>query len=131
MEYVRYIMAVVGTALNYLLGGWEAALVALVAFVVLDFITGVLAAFVNKKLDSRLGAKGIVHKVGVFVVVGVANVLDGILGLPDPMLRQMAIWFYIATEGMSILENIGAAGAPIPPVIRQALERLKDEHADV
>src|SRR5690606_33731858 len=110
MEYVRYVAAVVGTILNYLLGGWDAVLIALVVFVVLDFITGVLAAFVNKKLDSHIGAKGIIRKIAIFVIVAVANILDGILGLPDPMLRQMVIWFYLATEGLSSLENVGAAG---------------------
>jgi len=127
MEYVRYVAAVAGTILNYLLGGWDAVLIALVVFVVLDFITGVLAAFVNKKLDSHIGAKGIARKITIFVIVGVANILDSILGLPDPMLRQMVIWFYIATEGMSVLENVGAAGGPVPPFIRQALERMKED----
>ena len=126
-QYLRYVAAVVGTAAHYLWGGWDAVLMALVVLAALDFVTGVLAAVVNKEVDSSIGARGVIRKVTMFAIVAVANILDSVLDMPDPMLRTAVIWFYIVVEGTSILENAGAAGVPIPDAIRKVLGRLKDD----
>lgn len=131
-QWGRVIVAALGTVATYLWGGWDAILVALVAFVALDYVTGVAAAWVGHRLSSEASAKGILRKVLVFAVVAVAHILDGVAGFEQPMLRTLVIWFYLATEGISILENLAEAGLPIPEPLRQAMERLRgraDEQA--
>ena len=125
MDYGRYIAAVLGAAATYLWGGWDAVLVALVAFAALDYVTGVAAAWTGRRLSSEASASGILRKLLMFAAVAVANILDGIAGLDQPMLRTLVIWFYLATEGISILENLAEAGLPIPEPLRQALQRLR------
>lgn len=118
--------AVVGTAATYLLGGWDTVLMALVALVVLDYVTGLLAAWVKRGLDSRVGAKGIAKKVGYFVLVALASIIDQSAGLDAPILRTVAIWFLIANEGLSVTENLGVIGVPVPKQITDHLERLRN-----
>jgi len=121
------IFALGATLLQFLFGGWSMALQILVAFVVIDYCSGVVAAFVCKRLDSAIGARGIAKKVGFLVLVAVAHLLDQIAGLGAPVLQTATIWFLIANEGISITENLGEIGVPIPQAIQEALRRLKDE----
>jgi len=129
MEHKSFqtILALGGTALTYFLGGWDVILKALVFFAVVDFVTGWGSAWVNKKLQSGVGSKGIARKVGMFIVVGVASILDNTTGLAEPILRTVTIWFYIANEGLSILENIGEMGVPLPKPVMSALTAIKDK----
>lgn len=113
------------TMLQFLFGGWSLPLQILVAFVVLDYICGVWAAFTRKELDSSIGAKGIAKKVGFFVLVAVAHLLDQMAGMGAPVLKTATIWFLLANEGLSILENLGEIGVPIPETLQDALRRLK------
>lgn len=99
----------------------------LVAFVAIDYLSGVAAAFVCKRLDSAIGARGIAKKVGFLVLVAVAHLLDQIAGLGAPVLQTATIWFLVANEGISITENLGEIGVPIPQSLQEALRRLKDE----
>ena len=115
------------TLLQFLFGGWSAPLQILVAFIVIDYLSGVVAAFVCKRLDSAIGARGIAKKVGFLVLVAVAHLLDRIAGLGAPVLQTATIWFLVANEGISITENLGEIGVPIPQAIQEALRRLKDE----
>ena len=116
-------VAVVLGALSTLLGGWDVALQVLVVLVVLDYISGVVAAFHLKEVSSYKGFWGIVKKIMLFVPVAVATMLDVVIG--QEILRNLAIWFYIANEGISILENLGKVGVLVPPGITDALEQLK------
>jgi toxin secretion/phage lysis holin len=115
------------TLLHFLFGGWSAPLQILVAFIIIDYLSGVVAAFVCKRLDSAIGARGIAKKVGFLVLVAVAHLLDQIAGLGAPVLQTATIWFLIANEGVSITENLGEIGVPIPKTLQDALRRLRDE----
>jgi len=104
----------------------------LVLFVALDYVTGVAAALVEKKLNSEIGARGILKKILLFVIVAVAFQLDKATG--QELFRSLAIWFYLANEALSILENCARAGVPIPAFLKTALEQLRkkgDEGAEV
>jgi len=120
--------AALGTAATYLWGGWDGVLMALVVLVCIDYGTGVAAAWVGQRLSSQVGARGIARKIGIFLVVAVANVLDNTGGLGEPILRTVACWFYIANEALSIVENLGEVGVPIPDRLRQALAVLQDKY---
>ena len=123
---IKAILALGATALHFLFGGWSAPLQVLIAFIILDYCTGLSAAYVGKRLDSSIGARGIARKVGFLVLVAVAHLLDQISGLGAPVLKTATIWFLIANEGISITENLGEIGVPIPQAIQEALRRLKD-----
>jgi len=123
LVWLKWAAALVGGAITAALGGWDLALEILVLFVVLDYVTGLAAAWYEKKLNSHIGFRGIARKVLLFVPVAVAYALDQALG--QDILRSLAIWFYMANEGLSILENLGRAGVPIPAPLKTALEQLK------
>ena len=112
-----------GSVATAYLGGWDIMLRVLVLFVVLDYITGVYAAFCEKHLNSEIGLKGIAKKILLFVVIAVAVAVDDVLG--QAIFRSLAIWFYVANEALSILENCALAGVPIPSFLKTALEQLK------
>ena len=115
--------------MTYLLGGWSALIQILVAFVVIDYITGVLAAAIRGKLNSNIGLKGIAKKVFIFVIVACGHLVDSAMGTQD-LVRDAAIYFYIANELLSILENAGEIGLPVPDILKNAIERLKGKEQD-
>ena len=92
------IIAALGTVATYLWGGWDAVLLALVVMVVMDYATGITASWVRGRPDSEVGRRGVARKVGIFVVVALANVIDGTGGLGEPILRTVTAWFYIGAE---------------------------------
>ena len=124
---IKAILALGATLLQFLFGGWSAPLQILVAVVTIDYITGLGAAFVGKRLDSRIGSKGIVKKVAYFILVALAHLLDRGTGMAAPVLQTATIWFLIANEGISITENLGEIGVPIPQSLQNALRRLRDD----
>jgi toxin secretion/phage lysis holin len=119
----KYAFALLGGAITAVLGGWDLVLQVLVMFVILDYVTGIIAAWYEKKLDSRIGFRGIAKKILLFVPVAVGYWLDVLLG--QEILRSLAIWFYLANEGLSMLENLGRCGVPILAPLKDALEQLK------
>ena len=120
---IKITFALVGGWLTAVLGGWDTALQVLVLFVVMDYITGLIAAWYEKRLDSRVGFKGIAKKILLFVPVAVGYWLDVLLG--QEILRSLAIWFYLANERLSMLENLGRCGVPVLAPLKDALEQLK------
>ncbi len=116
----------IGGWLGYFLGGCDGLLYALIAFVVVDYITGVMCAAADKKLSSEVGFKGIAKKVLIFLLVGIANILDVQVIGTGSVLRTAIIFFYISNEGVSLLENAGHLGLPIPEKLREILEQLHD-----
>lgn len=126
LEYLKYIVAVVGTYFTWLFGAWDLALEVLVLFMVLDYITGLLRGYINKELSSDVGLKGIARKTVIFVVLIVAVALDRLLNTGNWLFRTMVCYFYIANEGLSLLENCGSLGLPIPKKMLEALAQLKD-----
>ena len=124
---INIITSTLATTLVYFLGGWDIALQILVVVVVLDYITGVCKAIYNKKMNSTVGLKGIMKKVGYFIVVAVAVILDRITG-GTGAIRTLVIYFFVANEGISILENWGGMGLPLPQKLMDTLEQLKSEN---
>ena len=123
---IQLVFAAVGGWLGYFLGGCDGLLYALIAFVAIDYITGVMCAISDKTLSSEVGFKGICRKVLIFLLVGIANIIDvQVLGAPG-VLRTAVIFFYLSNEGVSLLENAAHLGLPVPDAIKTVLEQLHD-----
>ncbi len=122
----KTICSVGGALASFFFGGWSALLEILLAFVAFDFLTGVMAANIEGKLNSNVGWKGIAKKVAIFALVAVANLADRALG-DAHIFRDATIFFYLANELLSIIENIGRIGLPIPEALRKAVAVLKEK----
>ena len=118
--------AAVGGWLGYFLGGCDGLLYALLAFAVLDYITGVMCAVADKKLSSAVGFKGICRKVLIFALVGIGHLLDTQVIGTGSVLRTAIIFFYLSNEGLSLIENAAYLGLPIPGKLKLVLEQLHD-----
>lgn len=132
---IQAALTVAGGFVGWFLGGFDGFLYALITFVALDYITGVLCAIIDKNLCSKIGARGIFKKVLIFVLVGVSHVLDlnvlGVVGNTDTnVLRTAVIFFYLSNEGISILENAAHIGLPIPEKLRDVLKQLHNRDED-
>lgn len=123
---IQLVFAAIGGWLGYFLGGCDGLLYALLAFVVIDYITGIMCAVVDKKLSSAVGFKGIFKKVLIFALVGVGHILDTRVIGTGSVLRTAVIFFYLSNEGISLLENAGHLGLPIPKKLKSILEQLHD-----
>jgi toxin secretion/phage lysis holin len=125
MESVfKMLIAFGGAAVSFLFGGWSALLGTLLAFVIIDYITGMIAGALEGKLNSQVGFRGIAKKVAIFFIVAVAHMVDVSLG-DNHLFRDAAIFFYIANELLSITENAGKIGIPIPDKLLNAVEVLR------
>ena len=123
---IQLAFAGVGGWLGYFLGGCDGLLIALVVFALFDYVSGVMCAVQDKKLSSTVGFKGICRKVLIFILVGVANVIDvHVLGEVG-ILRTAVIFFYLSNEGLSLVENAAHLGLPIPAKLKAVLEQLHD-----
>ena len=123
---IQLAFAAVGGWLGYFLGGCDGLLYALIAFVAIDYITGVMCGISDKTLSSEVGFKGICRKVLIFLLVGIGNIIDvQVLGSPG-VLRTAVIFFYLSNEGVSLLENAAHLGLPVPDAIKTVLEQLHD-----
>lgn len=123
---IKIIIASVGTTFTWLFGTWDLALQILVCFMIMDYATGVLKGMVNKELSSDIGLKGIARKAVIFVVLIVAVMLDRLLNTDNWVFRTLVCYFYIANEGISLLENCAQLGLPIPEKIKDTLIQLKE-----
>lgn len=123
---IQLVFAGIGGWLGYFLGGCDGLLYALLAFVVVDYITGVMCAISDHTLSSEVGFKGICRKVLIFLLVGIANILDVQVIGTGSVLRTAVIFFYISNEGVSLLENAGHLGLPIPEKMKDVLQQLHD-----
>jgi toxin secretion/phage lysis holin len=121
------IVATVGTFISYWLGGWDVALRVLIAFMVIDYITGFLGAVKTHKVDSEVMFWGGIRKGIIIMVIAIAVMLDQLLGNDEPIFRMMALYFYIAREGISITENLGILRVPLPPPIKKVLAQLQEK----
>ena len=123
---IQFVFTAVGGWLGYFLGGCDGLLYALIAFVVIDYITGIVCAIINQSLSSEVGFKGICRKVLIFLLVGIANILDVQVIGSGSVLRTAVIFFYLSNEGVSILENAAFLSLPVPEKIKIVLEQLHD-----
>lgn len=127
---IQLVFTAVGGWLGYFLGGCDGLLYALIAFVAIDYITGVMCAISDHTLSSEVGFKGICRKVLIFLLVGIANVLDVQIIQTGSVLRTAVIFFYISNEGVSLLENAAHLGLPVPDKIKVVLEQLHDKETE-
>ena len=126
----QFVFTAVGGWLGYFLGGCDGLLYAWLAFVVIDYITGVMCAINDKALSSEVGFRGICRKVLIFLLVGIANILDVHVIGTGSVLRTAVIFFYISNEGVSLLENAAHLGLPVPQKIKAVLEQLHERAED-
>ena len=124
---VQAIFAAIGGYIGYFLGGIDGFMYALITFVVIDYITGLMVAVVEKKLSSEVGFRGIFKKVLIFTLVGMANIIYAHLIKNGSAIRTAVIFFYISNEGISIIENAAKIGLPIPQKLKDILEQLNKE----
>jgi toxin secretion/phage lysis holin len=123
---IQLVFTAIGGWLGWFLGGCDGLLFALIAFVVIDYITGVMCAVSDHTLSSEVGFRGICRKVLIFLLVGIANILDVQVIGTGSVLRTAVIFFYISNEGVSLLENAGHLGLPIPQKLKDILAQLHD-----
>lgn len=126
-EYIKVGFSLIGAALSYFLGGLDGFLYALIIMASIDYITGVISALVRKELSSRTGFIGIFHKIVIFALVGVAHTLDMYVIKQGGVLRTAVIFYYIANEGISIIENCTEIGLPVPDKLKKTLLQIKEE----
>ena len=127
LESFKYFIAILGTSVTWLLGAWDTAIIVLVAFMVIDYITGLIKGWYKKELSSDVGLKGIARKFLIILVLIVAVMLDRLLNTGTWVFRTLACYFYIANEGISILENVVVLGLPIPEQLKNALIQIQDK----
>lgn len=128
---VQIAISVIGGYLGMFIGGFDGPIFTLVVFVVIDYVTGVLCGLFDKKLSSEVGFKGICRKVIIFLLVGVAHMIDKYVIGTGEVLRTATIFFYLSNEGISILENSAHLGLPIPKKLKKALEQIHDRSEEV
>ena len=121
---IQMAVAAIGGWLGYFLGGMDGLMIALIVFMVLDYITGLMCAVIDKKLSSTVGFKGICKKVLIMMLVGVAHIVDLHVVGTGQALRSAVICFYLSSEGVSVLENAGHLGLPIPEKLKDILAQL-------
>lgn len=127
LHTIQLFFTAFGGFLGAFLGGVDGFLYTLIIMIIIDYITGFFCAVVEKRLSSEVGFKGIAKKVVILMLVGVANMIDVHIITQGAVVRTAVIFFYISNEGVSILENAGVLGLPIPKKLRAILEQLKDE----
>ena len=123
---IQLAFSALGGFLGWYLGGVDGFLYALIAFVLVDYVTGVMCAIADKKLSSEVGFKGICRKVLIFLLVGIANIVDVQVIGTGSVLRTAVIFFYLSNEGVSLLENAAHLGLPVPEKMKDILAQLHD-----
>ena len=117
----------IGGCLGWLLGGLDGFIYALLAFVVIDYVTGVMVAVLEKKVSSEVGFRGIFKKVLILAMVGIGNIIDVQLIKNGSAIRTAVIFFYLSNEGISIIENTAKIGLPVPEKLKTVLEQINEE----
>ena len=125
-ETICIIISGIVTELVYLLGGWDVALQCLIIAIALDYVSGIIKAWHTKTLSNRIGFRGLVKKIGYFLIVMLAVLIDRVTG-NSGAIRTLVIYYFVANEGLSIIENLSVTNIPIPKVIKKALKALKKE----
>lgn len=125
--YLQTVIVALGGWLGWFLGGMDGFLYALVIFVIVDYITGIMVAIINRELSSAIGARGIFKKILIFIIVAIAHIIDSRLIGDSSVIRTAVVFFYLSNEGISILENAAQIGLPIPQKIKDVLAQLHNK----
>ncbi len=126
-NYLQAVFAAIGGGLGFFLGGMDGFMYALIVFVILDYISGVMCAVLKKRLSSEVGARGIFKKVLIFALVGVGHIIDSRLIGTGDAIRTAVVFFYLSNEGISIIENASVIGLPIPQKLKSVLQQINTE----
>ena len=126
-ETLCFLLGEIGTIVIWMFGGFDIAMQCLLIAIAIDYISGLIKAFNTKTLDSKVGFKGIIKKLGILCIVALAVVVDRITG-ESGAIRTLVIYYFVANEGLSVIENLSIAGLPIPQSIKKALQDLKKEN---
>lgn len=124
LSVLQYVLSAIGGFLGWFLGGVDGFMTAIIWFVIIDYLTGVMVAIVEKKLSSKVGFRGIFKKVIIFCLIGISNILDIYVIKSGSAIRLAVIMFYIYNEGVSILENVSVLGLPVPQKLKDVLEQV-------
>lgn len=127
IDYGKLIAAFLGAVLGWFFGELDALLYALITFIIIDYITGIMLAIKNKSLSSEVGYKGIIKKILILIIVSMGNIMDHDILNTGTTLRTLIIMFYLANEGISILENAGQLGLAIPQKLKDAIQKLDSD----
>jgi toxin secretion/phage lysis holin len=130
INYIKIAFASFGGVLGWLFGGFDSLIYAVIAFVAIDYITGVLVAIQNKKVSSEIGFKGISKKVMIFLLIAIGNIIDKYIITTGSTLRTMLIMFYLSNEGISIIENAGNIGLPLPQKLKDVIQQFSSDKND-
>ena len=125
--FISNLFSIIATSFIYLIGGIDISFKTLCIIMILDYISGVISAIYNKKLNSKIGFKGILKKCIYIIVIILATLLDNLLG-QSGAIRTVVIYFFVANDGISILENVAETNVPLPKKIMEVLEQLKKEN---
>lgn len=124
--FINNIISILATYFVYLVGGIDIAFVSLIVIMALDYLTGVMSAIYNKKLNSKIGYKGIIKKASYLLIIALSVILDKLLGQTGSV-RTLVIYFFVANDGISILENVAEMNIPLPKKLKELLEQLKKD----
>jgi toxin secretion/phage lysis holin len=124
---LQLLFTAIGGYIGWFLGGFDGLVYALVAFVVIDYITGVMVAVLEKKLSSNIGFKGIFKKMLIFIFVGIGHIIDFHIIKNGSAVRTAVIFFYLSNEGLSIVENATRIGLPVPEQLKAVFKELRKE----
>lgn len=127
INFIQTVFAAIGGYIGWFLGGVDGFMYALITFVVIDYITGLMVAVLERKLSSEVGFRGIFKKVLIFTLVGIGNIIDVHLIQNGSAIRTAVIFFYVSNEGISIIENSAKIGLPIPQKLKDILKQLNKE----
>lgn len=127
ISVLQAIFTAIGGYIGWFLGGADGFMYALITFVVIDYVTGLMVAVLERKLSSEVGVRGIFKKVLIFVMVGIGNIIDVHLIKNGSAIRTAVLFFYISNEGISIIENFAKIGLPIPEKLKDVLKQLNKE----
>lgn len=127
LHTLQFIFTAIGGYIGWFLGGFDGLLYALVAFVTIDYITGIMVAILEKKLSSSIGFKGIFKKVLIFTFVGIGHIVDIYILQNGSAIRTAVIFFYLSNEGLSIVENAAKIGLPVPENLKKVFTELNKE----
>ncbi|MEK3992266.1 phage holin family protein [Robertmurraya sp. FSL R5-0851] len=128
--YLQIMIASLGGWLGWFLGGLDGFLYALIIFVIVDYITGLMVAIINRELSSEIGGRGILKKLLIFILVAIAHIIDSRLIGEGSIIRTAVIFFYLSNEGISIIENAARIGLPVPQKLKDVLSQLHGEEGN-
>lgn len=126
-NFINILLTIGGVITGFLFGEWDGIIIALISFIVIDYITGVISGIVNHKLSSKRGFEGLLKKVVILIVVAIGHLIDVYILGGGAVVRNAAIFFYISNEGISILENCVSMGVPVPEKIKVILEQIGED----